>query len=199
MTIKFFPHYIQISLPVARALCQFASRKTWWPHLGVGLDYDPTDGFYRLAATDSFTALIFTQGHQRTANANPERFRNPPCWDRLTVEKLTSEARKAGKPHIRLTYSTRLSVTGAANLVFPKIARIIPAEGPNLRPSNDDPVGVNPQFLTHLTSVCKAVGQSTYNYRAVLTGLKGSFDPIEYRVDGPDGLTARVLIMGKRP
>lgn len=171
--IKFTDTYVEVSLPVAAALAEFAGKAPSRLQLGVGINKG------HMAATDGHRGVVF-----EADDAGDGSSWNGLVWPRAYVERAVKVARAMGESLARLTYSDSASLT-----MFPPLHSVMPKAG--LAPK--EPVGFNPRFVGAVEKVCKAC-ETPY---CKLTTVEGPFDPIGITVEGPK-LSARIAIMPAR-
>lgn len=171
--IKFTDTHVEVSLPVAAALAEFAGKDTSRLQLGAGINKG------HLAATDGYRAVVFD-----AKDAGDSTNWNGLVWPRSYVERAVKVARAMGESFARLTYADSASLT-----MFPPLHSVMP-KASLLRAT---PVGFNPRFVGAVEKVCKAC-ETPY---CKLTTVEGPFDTIGITVEGPK-LSARVAIMPAR-
>ena len=152
--------YIEISLPVAAALLEFASKDKSKPECSIGVQAGA------LCATDGFSAVVFYSAEQTDVVR-----RGGAVWARTAVQLAVKVAKAEKAKTIRLEYASALP-----DLSLPPISQVLPDYAVKAK----EPIGFNPEFFARLCSVTKARDAPG----AVLTSAKGPLDPSGFTVTG---------------
>lgn len=178
--IVYNPESVEISLPVAAALLAFASADDTRPHLGVGINEGA------LCATDGHQLVRFDLDTCEQRDGATPTAHNGKVWAAKRVEIAAKVARLEKRKTVVLNYADCETA-----YTFPPACHVIPKAGITAR----EPIGFNPSYLANIAKICKAVGANG----AKLTSLKGSLDPLGFRVEGPHGgLAATAVVMPMR-
>lgn len=165
---------IEISVLVAAALLEFASKDKSYPQCSIGVQAGA------LCATDGFSCVVFYAAEQTDVVR-----RDGAVWARTAVQIAMKVAKAEKAKTIRLEYASALP-----DLSLPPISQVLPDYAVKAKES----IGFNPEFFARLCTVTKACDAPG----AVLTSAKGPRDPVGFTVTGKSGLTARVAVMPMR-
>lgn len=167
---------LMLSLPVARALFEFASEdKERWHLGGIGIDEGNP------CATDGHTAVRFTRDAVAEGAVTPTSW-NGKYWRRENVADAIKGASRSGNVLLEWTELER------GEHLFPKISKVEPKQAPGWV----EPVQLDARYLARLELVAKACRRSKAEGEKEAPPLPGvlivsmatSLDPMRFEVGG---------------
>lgn len=173
------PHpHLELSLDVAAALLEFASRDTTRPHLhSVFVDKGS------LVATDGHCMLLFNPAHDD--NRLPAGV-NRRGWAASYVERAVKLARVDKRAVVQLWLGDCLE----PEYGFPPAWQVVPDYGMN---AENRAIGLDPSLLARLKRACKACGVKF----ATLAQLRGPLDPVGFVMPGAAVFGRAVFMPGR--